>query len=53
MFVWKRPFSKDKSQPIYEKVHDIMDAWEMRLSGNKWHGGNDFGPDQADFRMFS
>jgi hypothetical protein len=25
MFVKKRPFSKDKSQPIYEKVHDVMD----------------------------
>lgn len=39
------PFSKDKSQPIYETVHDVMDQWEQRLAGNKWHGGNDFGPD--------
>jgi len=53
MFVRKMPFAKDKSQPIFEKVHEVMDQWEQRLAGAKWHGGNDFGPDQADFRMFS
>jgi hypothetical protein len=42
---------KDLLKHRYQRMHDVFDEWEERLSNESYHGGNS--PDAADFKMFS
>ena len=45
--------TKYGKQELIDKIHEVFDQWAMRLNGQKYHGGEEFGPDACDFRMFS
>ena len=40
-------------QELIDKIHQAFDEWSERLNGQKYHGGDEFGPDACDFRMYS
>ena len=48
--IFEQKYSK---QEIIDKTHELFDEWALRLNGQKYHGGDEFGPDACDFRMYS
>jgi len=41
----ENPFANLKQQELIDKVHETFDSWGDRLNGERYHGGNEFGPD--------
>jgi len=44
---------RKKRQDLIDEIHEAFDEWIRRLDGEKYHGGNELGPDAADFRMYA
>ena len=42
-----------KRQDLIDEIHEAFDEWINRLDGQKYHGGDELGPDAADFRMYA
>ena len=42
-----------KRQDLIDEIHEAFDEWINRLDGQKYHGGDELGPDAADLRMYA